>query len=108
MCGLPLSGKSRWIESHQPSVPGAHIYVDSCAHTADIRHFIADRIRHIAKSEVHCVWVRESLKTCIGRVVSNGDEAKASLRKRQVERVASSFEAPDFHEPFNSIILLKD
>jgi hypothetical protein len=105
VCGLPFSGKSRWVESHQPDVPGTHIYVDSCAHTLDIRRFIADRIHSTTKSDVHCVWLRAGEETCIGRLASLGAGKKASLKKVEIEQVALKFEALDFEEPFDSIIL---
>lgn len=105
VCGLPFSGKSRWIELHQPSLPGTHIYVDSCAHTADIRRFIADRIHSTTRSEVHCVWLRAGKESCIERLVSLGVGKKASLKKEEIEQVALKFEALAFEERFDSIIL---
>ena len=105
VCGLPCSGKTRWIESHQPSAPGTHIYVDSCAHTVDIRRFIANRIRDTSKSEVHCVWLRASEHNCVGRVASIAAGRDASVKEEEIRRVASRFEPPVFDEPFNSIIL---
>lgn len=108
MCGLPLSGKSYWIEQHEPSEPGVHIYVDSCAHTGDARRFIADRIRHITESDVHCVWLRASAVTCVGRAVVIDATTQATLKKREIEQVASDFEPPVFEEPFDSIILPRE
>ena len=105
VCGLPFSGKSRWIESHQPSVPGTHIYVDSCAHTADIRRFIANRVHSTKRSEVHCVWLRAGEESCIERVVSLGVGREASLKMEEIKKIALKFEAPSFEEPFDSVIL---
>lgn len=108
MCGLPLSGKSCWIEQHKPSEPGVHIYVDSCAHTRDARRFIADRVRHILKSDVHCVWLRASADICVERDVVIDATTKATLKKLEIEQVASGFEPPVFDEPFDSIILPRE
>jgi hypothetical protein len=108
MCGLPLSGKSYWIELHRPSEPGVHIYVDSCAHTRDARRFIADRIRHISKSDVHCVWLRANSDTFAERDVVIDATGRATLKKAEIERVASGFEPPTLGEPFDSIILPRE
>jgi hypothetical protein len=108
MCGLPLSGKSYWIKLHKPSEPGVHIYVDSCAHTGDARRFIADRIRYITKSDVHCVWLRASAETCIGRDVVINAATQRALKKREIEQIASGFEPPVFEELFDSIILPRE
>jgi len=108
MCGLPLSGKSNWIELHMPSEPGVHIYVDSCAHTGDTRRFIADRIRNVTNSNVHCVWLRASADTCVARDVVVDATTKVTLKMREIEQVALGFEPPAFEEPFDSIILPRE
>jgi len=105
MCGLPCSGKTSWIEIHQPSRPGIHVYVDSCAHTADIRRFIADRLREAAKVKVHCVWLRTGDEICTKRVGAVDAAEDAILKEMEIRRVKSAFEAPAFDEPFDSIIL---
>lgn len=108
VCGLPFSGKSRWIESHQPSLPGVHIYVDSCAHTTDIRRFIAERLRSTTKSEVHCVWLSAGESTCIKRLVGLGLEGRANVKREEIKRVALNFQALDFDKLFDTFILPKE
>ena len=105
LCGLPGSGKTSWIEAHEPSSPGVYLYVDSCAHTADFRRFIANRIRETTNARVHCVWLRPDGAICNERISVSAKTIGGSLEEAQIHRVKLSFEEPDFGEPFDSFIL---
>lgn len=107
LCGFPCSGKTQWAESHQPSTSGIHIYVDSYGHTADIRRFIADRIRNTTKAEVHCIWLRTNADAGGEQTAPVGTIGEKGLEGRLLQRVKSTFEIPAFDEPFDSIILPK-
>lgn len=104
LCGLPFSGKTTWIKNHKPTSPGLHIYIDSCAHQADIRGFIANQIAS-ANVETHCVWMRRNIQVCLERSSIAYVGAASVSKKLEIESVAANFEPPSLVEPFDSVIL---
>lgn len=105
LCGLPGSGKTSWIEAHEPSSPGGHLYVDSYAHTADFRRFVANRIRETTNAHIHCVWLRADDAICKERVSVMATGTSPILEETHIHQVKLSFEKPVFDEPFDSFIL---
>ena len=105
LSGLPLSGKGTWIERHKPSTPGAAIYVDSTNHTAEVRGFFVDRMRTFTAAPIHCVRLRASLETCLGRCERTCSGAAQIQVQARLERIHAEFEEVRVDEPFDSIIL---
>jgi hypothetical protein len=106
MCGLPLSGKTQWINDHSPSVPGMAIYVDGSSHKRDIRKFIFDRIRKFTAAPIHCVRVRADKQSCIERSSRKNSGATQIQFEQVIEIISSEFEELIISEPFNAIILV--
>lgn len=105
LCGLPYSGKTTWITKHQMMLPGTHIYVDSCAPEADIRHFIVNLIQSSSNAQIHCVWVRTDQQACSERSAFALAGAANALKQQEIKTVAKEFEMPSLDENFNSVIL---
>lgn len=105
LCGLPCSGKTTWIKKHHPKSQGLHIYVDSCAHQAQIRRFIANQIQSSSNAEVHCVWIRTDLQTCSDRSEKTHAGAENALKQEEIKATMQTFQAPTLDEPFTSVIL---
>jgi AcrR family transcriptional regulator len=101
LCGLPCSGKSRWVESHRPESAGLHIYIDSYAQSADIRSFLATRLRANAKAAVVCVWLRTGEETCNKRAAASSAGLEKLMRESEISKVQLLFENPTLDEPFD-------
>jgi hypothetical protein len=105
LCGLPYSGKTTWIKEHKPKSPGMYIYVNSCAHQAHIRRFIANQVQSSTNAEIHCVWVRTDVKICAERSAKANSGAANALKQQEIKTIQKAFQEPSLSEPFHSVIL---
>lgn len=106
LCGLPFSGKTTWIEKHEPHSPGTHLYIDCCNSHADLRRFQIKRLRSSIKAPIHCVWIRTSAELCTDRVGGAKEGATGVESQNLIKKVDKIFQPPALNEPFNSIILV--
>ncbi|MDH4565636.1 hypothetical protein E8E95_02980 [Pseudomonas sp. BN414] len=105
LCGLPMCGKSSWIENHKPPTPGVSLYVSGASETASIRNLLASRVRKAFNVPVHCVRFRIGLDACISRAEKQFNGAVLELNISLIKSVAARFEEIQFIENFDSIIL---
>lgn len=105
LCGLPLSGKTFWIQQHQPNSSGLHLYIDGCNLQADLRRFLMKRLRSATKAPIHCVWVRTSADVCVSRIIAPRTGGATADLRDFISRLDKEFELPTLEEPFNSIVL---
>ncbi|MBK4735539.1 hypothetical protein [Noviherbaspirillum pedocola] len=105
LCGLPLSGRSKWIDQHKVGGPGVALYVETTGHNAKIRSRFIDRLREKSDASIHCVRLRADVATCIQRSSLQNQGAKHLLTERRIQKLATDFEEVSLAEQFNSIIL---
>ena len=104
-CGLPMSGKSRWINEHKSLHPGAALYIETTAHIAKERARYVTRIRSRTDAPIYCVRLRASLETCVKRSIMQNQGAKHVLFEKAIERVTATFEEVSLEEKFYGILL---
>lgn len=104
LCGLPCSGKTTWINEHKPKSSGIHIYVDSCAHQAHIRRFIANQVES-SMAEIHCVWLRTEAQICSERSAATHLGALNALKQQEIKTIQKAFQEPSLTELFDSVFL---
>ena len=104
-CGLPSSGKTRWVHGHTSSEPGGTLYIDGTSHSVDVRKFIADRLRRITTAPIHCVRIRASKETCAERCGRKLRGASFVQMEKIITSIDAAFEEVSIAEPFDSIIL---
>lgn len=108
LCGLPYSGKSRWIKNHEPNTAGLHLYIESCAQSADLRSFLAARLRAGTNATVVCVWIKTDLDVCRSRAAALGSGVEKVSKESKIATVRSLFENPTLAEPFDIYMTPED
>ncbi|MEH7996781.1 hypothetical protein V3413_30845 [Pseudomonas aeruginosa] len=106
MFGLPMCGKSYWIENHRPSGPGVSLYITGASETVSIRSLMVSRIRKVFAVPVHCVRFNISLDLCIARAEKQFNGAALELNVSIIRSSARQLEEIQFNENFDSIILV--
>ncbi|MDX3943662.1 hypothetical protein QYP06_31785 [Pseudomonas aeruginosa] len=105
MCGLPMCGKSSWIENHKPPTPGVSLYFSGASDTVSTRNLLVSRVRKEFNAPVHCVRFSLGLDACISRAEKQFNGAALELNISSIKVVAARFEEIQFSENFDSIIL---
>lgn len=105
MCGLPMCGKSSWIDNHKPLTPGVSLYVCGASDTVSTRNLLVSRVRKEFNAPVHCVRFGLGLDACISRAEKQFNGAALELNISSIKGVAARFEEIQFSENFDSIIL---
>ena len=107
VCGYPKSGKSTWINKHEPITPGITLYIEGTNHTRAIRQFITSRLRKLTHQSISCVWIEPEL-----------DEVKKRCRaaykglahveiEEEIAKTHEQMEAVDLSEDFDLIYPVK-
>lgn len=104
-CGLPMSGKSRWINEHKSLHPGAALYIETTAHIAKERTRYLARIRSRTDAPIYCVRLRATVETCVKRSSMQNQGAKHVLIEKTIDRVNDAFEEVSLEEKFYGILL---
>jgi hypothetical protein len=105
LCGLPLSGRSKWMEQHNVLEPGVALYIKTTGHTAKIRSRFIARLREKTEAPIHCVRLRADMATCIQRSAMQSPGVKHILNEKRILRLDAEFEEVTLLENFYSIIL---
>lgn len=105
MFGLPMCGKSCWIENHKPHTPGVSLYISGACDTASIRSLIISRLTKEFSVPIHCVRFDVPLDVCIARAERQFNGAALELNISLMKTAASRVEEIQFTENFDSIIL---
>lgn len=100
VCGLPLSGKSTWIDRQVARGPGTSLYIEGTLHTAEIRSLLLCHVRRLCEAEVRCVWMLVDLEWCLRRVESPQGRHSAEL----IKSINSTSELICVTEGFDSIV----
>jgi len=66
--GNVASGKSIWINEHQPATPGVSLYIDGPHHTKTARRMVLKRVRKLKPiCRVVCVRIQANIDLCLER-----------------------------------------
>lgn len=106
LCGLPLSGKSKWIKNHEPPSHKLCVYVDSTGHSKEMRKFFIERLRKTTTASIHCVYLRATVETCTRRSEMESRGAAHIQMRERIANLQKEFEAVSITESFDSIILV--
>jgi hypothetical protein len=105
LCGLPLSGKTKWANQHKPTQPGVSMYIDAISGTRESRGFMVERVRKLTDAPVICVRVRADQNTCVERSRLFNKGAQHVRIQEAIESMALRFEEVALSEPFEMVIL---
>ncbi len=99
VCGLPMSGKSKWTAMQAPSAVGVSVYVEGCFHTPELRAAVKRHLLERGSMKVGCAWVNTEVNTCLERAYLSSDDdavADAIERMHREQTVVSVAEPFDF------------
>lgn len=104
VCGLPLCGKTRWINRHEPSRAGISLYVEGTNETSAIRSFLVGRLRKRTSSEITCVWIAGDPDTCKKRCRATHQGIAHVDVESEIQRVSSESQTVSILEDFDVIL----
>jgi hypothetical protein len=103
VCGYPKSGKTDWINRHDPAEPGIALYIEGSNHTRSIRSFLTARLRKITSRNIACVWVGSSAEVVEERCRIAYKGIEHVQKQEETQRIRRELELVDLSEDFDLI-----
>lgn len=103
VCGLPMSGKSTWINAFEIRNPGVTILIEGVNHREEFRRLIVSHLRRLGDFKITCAWLVTPMDECLRRNKYN-DFPNAKDQAGLISDISNALELVSVLEPFDSIL----
>lgn len=105
VCGLPLSGKSTWIDRQVAPGPGTSLFIEGTLHTEELRRVLLAQVKRLCQAEVRCAWLLTGVDDCLRRAMPTSRAAGPT--EEMIRAIDARTERVSVIEAFDSLISVR-
>ncbi|CAM4130041.1 hypothetical protein ROSA5918_23805 [Roseateles saccharophilus] len=102
VCGLPLSGKSTWIDRQAAPGPGTSLFIEGTLHTEELRTVLLAQVKRLCEAEVRCAWLLTGADECLRRAMPSN--VAAGPTEELIRAIHAGTERVSVMESFDSLV----